>query len=109
MMTGTCDNAIIPASTIFVEDADIHDLIDLSDVVVTILSTVSYSALIRRKPVVMLGYTQLKWKGCTFEAFEKEYIEKEISSALVNNTDEHMYQSFIKHVAQLNRYYAIGR
>jgi Capsule polysaccharide export protein len=109
MMTGTCDNAIIPASTIFVEDADIHDLIDLSDVVVTILSTVSYSALIRKKPVVMLGYTQLKGKGCTFEAFEKEYIEKEISAGLVNNTDEHMYQSFIKHVAQLNRYYAIGR
>lgn len=108
MMARNCDQAALPENVIYVDEIDINDLIDLSDVVVTILSTVSYIGLIRRKPVLMLGYTQLKGKGCTYEAFEKQNIKDEISSILVNNK-ESMYKYFIKHIAQLNTYYAIGR
>ena len=97
---------VIPHNTIFADNVDINDLIDLADVVVTIVSTVSYNALIRKKKVLMLGYTQLKNKECTYEAFEKEQIESELKKAIMKEKQEFMENKFILHVAQISRYYS---
>ncbi len=107
MMVNYCNPLLFPNNTIIVDNVDINDLIDMSDVVVTILSTVSYIALIRKKPVVMLGYTQLKNKGCTYEAFQKEIIEQQLSEAITKSLSENMSENFVKHIVQLEKYYTI--
>ena len=106
MMMKYCNLAALPSNTIVVDYVNINDLIDMSDVVVTILSTVSYIALIREKPVVMLGYTQLKGKGCTYEAFRNEEVERELLLALKNCLTGDMKIKFINHVVQMGKYYS---
>lgn len=105
MMMRNCDKMSFPKNTIIVDDVNINELIDMSDAIVTILSTVSYIALIREKPVVMLGYTQLKNKGCTYEAFEKYKVESEIVKSLEIGYTRSMSDNFAKHVVRLNKYY----
>lgn len=95
----------LPTNTIYVGAGNINDLIDISDVVVTILSTTNYISLIRHKPAVMLGYTQTKGKGCTYEAFEKDLIEDTIKEALDKGFTKEQEEAFLKHIAQVLKYY----
>ncbi len=95
----------LPSNTIFLEMGDINELIDFADVTVTILSATSYNALTRYKPVVMLGYTQLRGKGCTYEAFEKDKIEDTIKEALENGFAQEQQEAFLLHMAQCLKYY----
>ena len=85
--------------------ADINDVIDFSDVTITILSSTAYVALIRKKPVVMLGYNQLRRKDCTYEAFTKDNIDFAISSAINEGFSQKQQDAFTKHIAQLLKYY----
>lgn len=96
---------LLPANTIYVEEGDINDLIDIADVVVTILSQTNYISLIRHKPVVMLGYNQIKGKGCTYEAFEKNKIEDTIKEALKKGFTKEQEAGFLRHIAQVLKYY----
>ncbi|WP_335783115.1 hypothetical protein, partial [Campylobacter jejuni] len=79
--------------------------IDLADVVVTILSQSSYEALMRNKPVVMLGYTHLKHKNCTYEAFAKDDVEQILDKAIKDGFTEEMRKNFHSHIARLLKYY----
>lgn len=107
MMAAWCCIGTLPGNAAVVDQVDINDLIDFSDVVVTVLSTVSYIALIREKPVVMLGYTQLKGKGCTYEAFREEIIGEQIRNALENGAKDLWKRKhhFAVHTAQMQKYY----
>lgn len=87
-----------------VERCNILNLIDIADVCITILSQSSYTCLIRNKPVVMLGYNQLKKKGCTYEAYNKSCIIHAINDALHDGYNERQKQNFYKHVAIMLRY-----
>lgn len=91
--------------SIYVEQGDINKLIDAVDLVVTIQSSVSYTAMIRNKPIVMLGYNQMREKGCVYEAFDFPDIEKTIKRALSCGVTEQQRKKFIIHVAQLLKYY----
>lgn len=95
----------IAGNAINAHNIDIHDAIDLADVVITIVSQTSYLALIQEKPVVMLGYTQLYKKDCTYEAFSLDDIEREIKNAIEFGYTDEQKENFYKHVAQLNKYY----
>lgn len=95
----------IPDNVILLESCDINDIIDFADVTITILSQVGYISTIRRKPTVMLGYMQLKGKGCTYEAFSKNCIESTIMDALENGFTKEKEKNFRKHIAQLTKYY----
>lgn len=95
----------LPDNTIYIDFGDINDLIDISDVVVTILSQTNYISLIRYKPVVMLGFNQTKGKGCTYEAFKLSEIEKTIIIALNNGFTKQQQKAFLIHIAQLIKYY----
>ncbi len=90
---------------ILVNNVDINDLIDYADLTITILSQCAYAALIREKPVLMLGYIQLKGKGCIYEAYEEEKIEDTIFSALKNGYTDKQRAMFDMHVAQMRHYY----
>ena len=95
----------LPSNIIFVEFGDVNRIIDFSDVTLTILSSTCYNALIRYKPVVMLGYTQLRGKGCTYEAFEKDKIEDAIKAALEKGFTQEQQDAFLLHMAQCLKYY----
>lgn len=92
-------------STIIADNVDINALIDLSTVAVTILSQAAYISLIRGKPAVMLGRNQLVGKGCAYECLTGSNIERTLSRAIVEGFAENMKAAFIRHVAQLNKYY----
>lgn len=83
----------------------INYLIDSSDVVITILSQTAYIALLRKKPTVLLGYMQLKSKGCAYEAYSENNIEKVIMSAIKDGFSKQQQEAFQKHVAQVLKYY----
>ncbi|MDL2302692.1 hypothetical protein LJC58_10150, partial [Lachnospiraceae bacterium OttesenSCG-928-D06] len=85
----------------YVSKQNLNHLIDRSDVIVTILSQTAYIALIRDKPVVMLGYNQLRGKGCTYEAFNKELIEETIITAIDSGYQLLQKQNFILHCTEL--------
>lgn len=94
-----------PDNVIYVPFGNINEMIDYCDVMITILSTSNYISLIRNKPVVMLGYNQIKGKGCTYEAFEKEHIEEKIKDALKYGFSSEQQSAFVKHVARSLKYY----
>lgn len=99
-----CQNKFA-SSTVIANDVDINKLIDISTVCVTILSQAAYVALIREKPVVMLGYNQLKSKGCTYECFSRTALSGTLQKAVTQGFTDEQRRSFIKHTAQLNKYY----
>lgn len=90
---------------VIVKKVDINEVIDIADVTITILSQAAYIALIREKPVVMLGYNQLKGKECCYEAFERDTIEREIKNALKSGQTKEQKYAFMKHIAQTVKYY----
>ncbi len=102
---GECLEEKFPSSMIWVGDTDINEIIDLADVCVTIVSQCGYVSLIRQKPTVMLGYTQLRGKDCSYEAFEKEQVEGIIKKAISEGYTQKQRNAFRKHVAQLLKYY----
>lgn len=95
-----------PKDMIVINNGDIIDLINICDVFITILSQSAYLSLINNKPVVMLGYNQLKNKECIYEAYSKDNIEIMIKQAIQNGYTNKQNQYFIKHIAQLIKYYS---
>ncbi len=88
-----------------VSDVNVNMLIDRADLVITILSQAAYIALIREKPVLMLGYTQLRGKRCTYEAFAKRQVPNQILTALEKGYTKEQKAQFARHAAQLLNYY----
>ena len=95
----------MPDNVLMFDNIDISEVIEIADVTMTILSQVGYVSTILKKPTIMLGYMQLKGKGCTYEAFQKEDIEFVIKQALKDGFTKEQEEAFIKHIAQLNKYY----
>jgi hypothetical protein len=93
------------AHTLVLDEANINEVIDLAEVTVTILSQTAYIALIREKPVVMAGYTQLKGTGSTYEAFSRESLERMLINALENGLTPTQREAFVKHAALLWKHY----
>ena len=102
---GECLEKSFDNATIWIGDSDINELIDLADVCITTVSQCGYISLIREKPLIMLGYTQLRGKQCNYEAFNKEQIELAIEKALQSGYTLEQRKQFQKHVAQLLKYY----
>lgn len=95
----------LPDNIIYIEQADINELIDFSDLVITIVSTTSYDALVREKPVLTLGYNQLRDKDCAYQAFGEDRIENVIKLALEKGYTAEQREAFYLHVAQMLKYY----
>jgi len=104
MCRGSIDENM-PSNLILIKQADINDIVEMSDVVVTILSTTAYTSLIRKKPTVMLGYTQLKNQGCTYQAFLEEEVENTLQKAIQEGFSEEKSKKFVEHIARMNKYY----
>lgn len=98
-------NCLKLPNTICVGAGSVNTLIDIADVVICMVSGVSYIALIHEKPLVELAYTPLKRKGCCYEAFAIKDIEKKVVEAIRNGYTNEQRRAFIRHVAQANKYY----
>jgi len=90
---------------IVISSGNINEIVDQADLLITILSQCSYIALIRHKPVVMLGYNQLRSCGATYEAFSLDAVEKAIQAGLANGLTKKQRMAFIQHAACLGRHY----
>ncbi|MCP5104487.1 MAG: hypothetical protein GY950_13960 [bacterium] len=85
--------------------ANIFECFEESDVTVTILSGVSYLAMVHLQPVVLLGRIQLYKKGCAYEIHDRERLEKVMTEALQDGFTPDHQRRWLKHVAQLIKYY----
>jgi hypothetical protein len=89
----------------FVKGANIFECMEKSDLTVTILSQVSYQALIHGNPVVLLGCNQLSGKGCAYEVTSHDNIENTIKLALKEGFSKDQKRNWVRHVAQACKYY----
>lgn len=87
------------------EGANIFECLEASDVMVTILSTSSYLALIHGKPVVLLGKSLLNGKGCCYEVDTLEALTPTLDRAMSDGFTEVQQERWLNHAAQLIRYY----
>lgn len=92
-------------NVVVLDNFDINGCVDLADCVVTILSQVSYVALTRKKPLVMLGYNQLRGSCCHYQAEEISDILPLIQSAIVGGFIPSQQLAWNSHVARLLRHY----
>ncbi len=95
----------LPKNVIYVDDININDIIDIADVVVTILSSTVYVSLVRDTASVMLGYNQIHGKGCAYEALRAEDVETVLCEAVEKGYTPEMRQAFLRHVARMQKYY----
>ena len=88
----------------FVPGADIFECMDAAKVVVTILSQVSYMALIYDRPCVLLGRNQLSGKGCVYELGAREGLGEAVTDAMNFGLMEEQRAAWLHHAAQLCRH-----
>lgn len=102
----TADFAAVPLKrTRVLPDANINEAIDLTDITATILSQTGYIALMRNKPLLSLGFNQLRGSGAAYEAFTADSIEGVLSSALRYGFTREHRNAFSRHVARMFKYY----
>ena len=94
----------VPPGVMLAQYENIFELIELADVIVTIASQCSYESLIREVPVVMLGYNQLRGKGCAYEAYERDALQPTLFQAIQNKFTEQQRHAFYRHIAHLLKY-----
>ncbi len=90
---------------VFIEKCDVNDLIDIADLTVTVLSSLSYNSLVRNTPVLMLGYGWLNGSGCTYEAFNRDDVEIIIKKAMNEGYLNEQRECFIRYTARCLKYY----
>lgn len=84
-----------------VSGADIFECLDAADVTVTLVSQVSYMALIHGRPCVVLGRNQLSGKGCVYEAESRESAGDTIAVAIRDGLSQKQRDAWLRHTAQL--------
>ncbi|WP_298982865.1 hypothetical protein [uncultured Roseibium sp.] len=90
---------------ILLEDVDIHACIELADCVITTVSQTSYVSLLRGRPLVMVGYNQLRSSGCCYQVNTEEDISNTIEEALGNGFTNLQNEAWLEHVARILKYY----
>jgi hypothetical protein len=90
---------------VLTEDYDINECVKFSDVVVTAISQTSYLALIYQRPLVMIGYNQLRGSGSHFQAETLEDVEICVRLALSDGVTNEQIFARKKHIARLTKHY----
>jgi hypothetical protein len=87
-------------------DADVFDLIDLSDVMVTIGSTVSIHSMLQGKPVVLAGVNAFRGGGICHDLENREDLSGQIKKALSRVEFENQSRALVEFVARSMEYYS---
>lgn len=88
-----------------IEDFDINECIDLADCVVTTVSQAGYIALVRGKPLVMLGYNQLRYSGAHYQVNRVDDLLPMLKAAIAGGLMPVQKEAFRLHVARLLKHY----
>ena len=84
---------------------NIHQLIDYSDVVVTLMSTAVYEAMLRDVPVVLLSAHPFSGKGIAYECNSDICLDDVLSNALNKSDWESRKNSWLSFIARMSKYY----
>lgn len=95
----------IKNNAIVVKDKNIDELIEMSDVVISMSSAVEYKALMYGKPLVQVGITGLNKMGCTYSIDKKEDLENMISKAIVYGMTDEQKNNYNMFLARLLKGY----
>lgn len=88
---------------ILLRDTNTIDLIEQTDVTVTLLSSISYISLAHGKPTVLLGRNSLSGTGATYDLTDRDAVEKLLAEALAGTGLKKKLAAYEKHVAALVR------
>ena len=102
---GDAATPTLPDRITAVPGANVFDCIELSDVVITIVSQVSYLALIHETPCVLLGRNPLSGKNCVYEPESRDSLEQALLDALSKGLSEEKIDAWHEHVALITTYY----
>jgi hypothetical protein len=91
-----------------VEDANVFECIAETVVTVTILSQVSYIAMIQEKPVVVLGNSPINKSNSVYAIQKEEELEAVLDTALKCGITGEMKKNWIDHVTRLRKFYLFG-
>ena len=95
----------LPSNVINVSEYDIEMFIDMCDVFVVLNNEFSYIALIRKKPVVLLGESSISGQGCCYEAYSTMETEDVIKDAIEQGMTDSQYSQFLRYIVCLGKYY----
>ena len=84
-----------------VPGADIFECMHAAAVTLTIVSQVSYMAILHDRPCVLLGRNQLSGKGCLYEPSSREKAGGRIDEAIGAGLTREQREAWFKHAAQL--------
>ena len=86
-------------------EGNVNWLIDSVDLVITPFSQCAYIAMIRKVPVILLGFCELWGTGSVYEVTKKSEFEKVVKIALENGVTENMESNFLIHVTRMLGFY----
>ena len=86
-------------------EGNVNWLIDSVDLVITPFSQCAYIAMIRKVPVILLGFCELWGTGSVYEVTKKSEFEKVVNIALENGVTENMESNFLIHVTRMLGFY----
>ncbi len=87
------------------EGANVFECILESDVTTTLVSQVSYLALIQDKPCVLMGRNPLSGKGCVYEVACADSLAPTFEAALAEGLTPAQREAWLRHATQLCVYY----
>ncbi|MCR6660052.1 MAG: CDP-glycerol glycerophosphotransferase family protein [Asticcacaulis sp.] len=88
---------------VVVRESNVLDCLLLSDVTVTILSSVAYIALANDRPVVLMGRNTLSGSGSAYEVTAREGLADTVNAALAHTGFDAHRLAFRRHIAALLR------
>ena len=86
---------------VLIHDMSIDEILEKTDVVVSIVSSVDYKALMFGVPLVKIGQSSLNHKKCTYEACDIDEIEDLIKQALMYGMTDEQKEYFRIHLKHL--------
>lgn len=88
-----------------ISDANLDECLAAADLVLAKVSQGSYEALLRDKPVLMLGVNQINESGAVYNLNRKETLYEDIITALRFGYTAEQKERFEEHVTRLLKYY----
>ncbi|MFS2316324.1 glycosyltransferase [Maricaulis sp. D1M11] len=88
-----------------IRESNTIDIIMAADLIVTLLSSISYIGRCHNKPIVQMGRNTLSGTGAVFELQSRDELRDVLEAALINVSDEERRVRFVNHVGTLIQKY----
>lgn len=99
------NSKVVNDRVILVNNANVIECIEETDISVTLLSTLSYDMMIYDKPTVLLGRNLMSSSGSAYEVENLYNVETTILSAFNKEGFDIKQKKYLEHFARLLKYY----